>query len=85
MPLKRILTVVSLAVFALTLPMRASDLNAEILSRENQVWKTFLGDHPDTDAFQKMILPDYFCIEPTGVLLTKEENIAVLKTLTFSS
>ena len=47
--------------------------------------RTFIGSHPDTEAFQKMILPDYLCVEPTGVLLNKAENIVELKTLTFSS
>jgi hypothetical protein len=75
---------ITLALVVSALPLHASDLKANILARENDVWRTFIGVHPDTEAFGKMALPDYLCIEPTGIV-GKADNIAGLKNLTFSS
>jgi hypothetical protein len=63
---------------------QAEDLNKTILANETKVWNTFLGAHPNVQAFEEMILPDYLCIEATGKLLTKADNIDQLNHLTFS-
>ena len=64
---------------------QAQDLKADILANETKVWQTFLGAHPDTAAFERLVVPDYLCIEANGVLMTKAENVAQLTHLTFSS
>ena len=60
-------------------------MSEDILRNEHQVWQTFVGAHPDTAAFERLVLPDYRCIEATGVLMDKDANVAQLKQLTFSS
>jgi hypothetical protein len=86
--LVKLLKSVLLATLAsLVLPsvMQAQDLKADILANETKVWQTFLGAHPDTAAFERLVVSDYLCIEANGVLMTKAENLAELKRLTFSS
>lgn len=76
-----------IAILAAIAPsaLYAQSLKTEILANETKVWRSFLGSHPDKAAFQRLIADDYLCIEPTGVLVTKAENIAELDHLTFSS
>jgi hypothetical protein len=86
--LVKLLKSVLLATLAsLVLPsvMRAQDLKVDILANETKVWRTFLGAHPDTAAFERLVVSDYLCIEANGVLMTKAENVAQLTHLTFSS
>lgn len=64
---------------------QAQNLKADILANETKVWQTFLGTHPDTAAFESLVVSDYLCIEANGVLMTREENVAQLTHLTFSS
>jgi hypothetical protein len=75
----------TLASLVLPSVMRAQDLKADILANETKVWQTFLGTHPDTAAFDRLVVSDYLCIEANGVLMTKAENVAQLTHLTFSS
>jgi hypothetical protein len=64
----------------------AEDLSKEILACEKEVYKTFLGPQPDVEAFQKLTLPDYLYIRSTGIIWTREENAASLKSgVVFSS
>jgi hypothetical protein len=63
----------------------AEDLNKVILAQETKVWESFVGSQPNAEAFGRLLTPDYVCIEPTGVLVNKEGNIAELAALTFSS
>jgi hypothetical protein len=77
--------VATLASVILPSMLQAPDLKADILANETKVWQTFLGTHPDTAAFGRFVTSDYLCIEATGVLMTKAENIAQLDHLTFSS
>ena len=72
------------AFLSVSATLQGQDLRKTILARETAVWDTFVGDHPNLDAFQQLLVPDYLCIEATGVLMTKEENIAQVKSLTFS-
>lgn len=65
--------------------VQAQDLKADILANETKVWQTFLGAHPDTAAFERLVVSDYLCIEANGVLMTREENVDQLTHLTFSS
>ena len=66
--------------------MHAQDeVKTDILANETKVWQTFLGVHPNTDAFENLVESDYLCIEANGVLMTREENVAQLTHLTFSS
>jgi hypothetical protein len=65
--------------------LNAQDLKTDTLANETKVWQTFLGMHPDTAAFERLVTSDYLCIEATGVLMTKAENVAQLDHLTFSS
>jgi hypothetical protein len=71
--------------FAVTAFSQAEDLNKTILDNETRVWNTFLGVHPDVDVFAQLVVPNYLCIESTGELLTKADNINQLNHLTFSS
>jgi hypothetical protein len=84
MLLKRF-TIAILASAILPSILEAQDLKADMLANETKVWKTFLGTHPDTAAFAGLVTSDYLCIEATGVLMTKTENVAQLNHLTFSS
>ncbi len=81
---KRILVAI-LASVSLPSILQAQDLKADILTNETKVWQTFVGAHPDTAAFQRVVTSDYLCIEATGVLMTKAENVTQLSHLTFSS
>jgi hypothetical protein len=66
--------------------LEGEDLSREILSCENEVYKTFLGPKPDVEAFQKLILPDYIYITHRGAIWTREENVISLKSgVVFSS
>lgn len=84
MLLKRILVVILVSV-SLPSILQAEDLNADILANETRIWQTFLGAHPDTAAFERLVTSDYLCIEATGVLMTKAENVTQLSHLTLSS
>jgi hypothetical protein len=75
----------TLSFFVLPSVMQAQDIKADILANETKVWQTFLGAHPDTAAFERLVLSDYLCIEANGMLMTKAENVAQLTHLTFSS
>jgi hypothetical protein len=75
----------TLATAILPCILQAQDLKADILAKETKVWQTFLGTRPDTAAFERLATSDYLCIEATGILMTKTENIAQLNHLTFSS
>jgi ketosteroid isomerase-like protein len=75
----------ALMILSLSSLLRAQSLDKEILARETQVWKSFVGPYPNAEAFQAMITPDYLCVEPTGILVNGAENVAELKRLTFSS
>jgi hypothetical protein len=77
--------VAAVAALVLSSAVQAEDLKADILASETKVWQTFLGTHPDTAAFERLVVPDYLCIEANGVLMTKAENVAQLTHLTFSS
>jgi hypothetical protein len=72
-------------LLALPLTSYARDLMSDILSNENRVWETFVGPQPDTEAFGRLVTADYLCIEATGVVMNKAQNIAQLQALTFSS
>jgi hypothetical protein len=65
--------------------LQAQDLSKDILAHETKVWDTFLGVSPNIEAFEQLLAPGYLCIEAIGVLMTKEDNIAELKRLTFAS
>ena len=75
----------ALSSFVLPYVTQAQDLKEDILANETKVWQTFLGAHPDTAAFERLVVSDYLCIEANGVLMTKAENVAQLTHLTFSS
>ena len=75
----------TLSFLVLPSVVQAQDLKAEILANETNVWQTFLGAHPDTAAFERLVVSDYLCIEANGVLMTRGENVAQLTHLTFSS
>ena len=85
--MKLLKSVVLAMLASLVLPsvMQAQDVKADILANETKVWRTFLGTHPDTAAFERLVVPNYLCIEANGVLMTKAENVAQLTHLTFSS
>lgn len=85
MKLKLKFAVVAFASLFLSASLRAEDLNKDILANETSVWDTFVGVQPNIEAFQQLIAPGYLCIEATGVLMTKADNIEQLKGLTFSS
>ncbi len=70
--------------FTVTAFSQAQDLNKTILDNETKVWNTFVGAHPDINAFTQLVVPDYLCIEATGKLFTKADNIDQLNHLTFS-
>ena len=59
----------------------AEDLNKVILAQETKVWESFVGSQPNAEAFGRLLTPDYVCIEPTGVLVNKEGNIAARNSL----
>lgn len=84
MSLKSLL-IATLAFAMLPSLVNAQDLNTDILANETRVWQTFLGSHPDTKAFERSVTSDYLCIEATGELMTRAENVAQLDHLTFSS
>jgi hypothetical protein len=75
----------TLGTLMLPSAMQAQDVKADILANETKVWQTFVGAHPDTAAFERLVVPDYLCIEANGVLMTKADNVAQLTHLTFSS
>jgi hypothetical protein len=75
----------TLSFLVLPSVVQAQDLKEDILANETKVWQTFLGAHPDTAAFERLVVPDYLCIEANGVLMTRAENVAQLTHLTFSS
>jgi hypothetical protein len=59
--------------------LEVEDLSKEILACEKKVYETFLGPKPDVESLQKLLLPDYLYIQSKGVIWTREENIATLK------
>ena len=61
-----------------------ADVNQAILANETKVYKTFVGDKVNIEAFRQLVLPDYLNINPKGSVLTKEQNIDELKKVTFS-
>ena len=66
--------------------LEAEDLSKEILACEQKVYETFLGARPDVESLQKLLLPDYLYIQSKGVIWTREENVASLKSgVVFSS
>jgi hypothetical protein len=66
--------------------LEVEDLSKEILACENKVYEAFLGPKPDVEALQKLLLPDYLYIQSKGVIWTREENLASLKSgVVFSS
>jgi hypothetical protein len=66
--------------------LEVEDLSKEILACEKKVYETFLGPRPDVESLQKLLLPDYLYIQAKGVIWTKEENVASLKSgVVFSS
>lgn len=66
--------------------LEEEDLNKEILACEKKVYDSLLGPQPDVESLQRLLLPDYLYIRPNGVILTKEENVASLKSgVVFSS
>ena len=85
MKLSKFVLLATLSSFVFPSEMLAKDLKEDILANETKVWQTFLGAHPDTAAFERLVVSDYLCIEANGVLTTKAENIAQLMHLTFSS
>jgi hypothetical protein len=58
---------------------KGEELSREILARENKVYETFLGSHPDVEAWQRLTMPDYLYINFGGVIWTREENANSLK------
>ncbi len=61
-------------------------LSQEILACEKKVYDTFIGARPDVEAFEKLLLPNYIFIQPQGIMMNKEENLASLKSgVAFSS
>ena len=85
MKLKLRFAAAALVILSASPLLWAQSLDKEILARETQVWESFIGPHPNAGAFEALIAPDYLCIEPTGIVVTKAENVAELKRLTFSS
>jgi hypothetical protein len=83
--LSKSILLATLSFLVLPSLIQAEDLKEDILASETKVWQTFLGAHPDTAAFERLVVPDYLCIEANGVLMTKAENVAELAHLTFSS
>ena len=83
--LKLKFAIAAFALLFLSVGLQAQDLNKDILANETKVWNTFVGVQPNIEAFQQLMAPDYLCIEATGVLMSKADNIAQLKALTFSS
>jgi hypothetical protein len=79
------LAVALLVSFSASAALHAQDLNKKILAQETKVWESFVGTKPNAEAFGRLLTPDYVCIEPTGVLVDKQGNIAELAALTFSS
>ena len=79
------LFIAALAATIVPASLHAQNLKTDILANETKVWQTFLGSRPDTAAFERLATSDYLCIEATGVLMTKAENVAQLDHLTFSS
>ena len=66
--------------------LEVEDLSKEILACEKKVYETFLGPRPDVESLQKLLLPDYLYIQSKGVIWTREENVASLKSgVVFSS
>jgi hypothetical protein len=66
--------------------LEVEDLNEEILACEKSIYETFLGPNPDVECLQKLLLSDYLYIQPKGVIWTREENLASLKSgVAFSS
>jgi hypothetical protein len=66
--------------------LEVEDLSKVILACEAKVYETFLGPKPDVEAFQRLLLLDYLYIQPKGVIWTREENLASLKSgVVFSS
>jgi hypothetical protein len=66
--------------------LEVEDLSRVILACEEKVYGTFLGPKPDVESLQKLLLPDYLYIQSEGVIWTREENLATLKSgVVFSS
>jgi hypothetical protein len=66
--------------------LEVEDLSKEILACEKKVYETFLGPKPDVASLQKLLLPDYLYIQSKGVIWSREENLASLKSgVVFSS
>ena len=66
--------------------LEVEDLSKVILACEAKVYETFLGPKPDVEALQRLLLLDYLYIQPKGVIWTREENLASLKSgVVFSS
>jgi hypothetical protein len=65
---------------------KGEELSREILACENKVYETFLGSHPNVEAWQRLTMSDYLYINFRGVIWTREENAISLKSgVAFSS
>jgi hypothetical protein len=78
-------SIVLLGLAALPGVSLAENLQSTIVANETQIWKYFSAEKPDIESFKKLATPDYLCIESNGQLLTLDQNLEVLKKLTFSS
>lgn len=56
-----------------------------ILVAENKVWSTLVGPHINFEMFQELLAPDYFGIDSSGPLFSRQETIDQLKTCTINS
>jgi hypothetical protein len=66
--------------------LEVEDLSKEILACEESIYERFFGPKPDVESLQKVLLPDYLYILSKGVIWTREENLASLKSgVVFSS
>jgi hypothetical protein len=66
--------------------LEVEDLSKVILACEAKVYETFLGPKPDVESLQALLLADYLYIQSKGVIWTREENLASLKSgVVFSS
>jgi hypothetical protein len=66
--------------------LEVEDLSKEILACEESIYETFFGPKPDVASLQKLLFPDYLYIQSEGVIWTREENLASLKSgVVFSS
>ena len=72
-------------LLGISMIVHAQETKEVILSPENKVWESFLGSQFNASSFRSWLAEDYLAIDPTGVIYSAEQTIALLTRCTFAT